>query len=748
MKRPILLLSLIYLVGIYVFEKVEIDLIMVLLLSISFLTAYLRFSSKSFVYIGSFILAFINIVLILNPISDIELKTDYHIKAVIESKNISSYGFNYRLKVKELDHRRVNFRVNFISDDRYDIGNFIEGKASFDNVKSNKNFKMFNYEKYLMTKKVLLEVENDGLQYTGSNSFLLSIRSKASNFIENNLRSSFEKASGDFAISLVLGKKVIEKEDLDLYNELGLSHILAISGLHISVIISILDRLGKYLKIERKRFTLILILILLIYGYIIDFPVSLIRSLLMYSIRSFCIYTNNIQDDLNITGLSFFIMLLINPFYIYSQAFWYSFMAILSVVYLADLLKKNLKFSSSIMDKLISSISIQLAIFPIQIFLYNDINLLSVLINILIIPITSIPVILSFIAAFGLAKLFVPIVYIFESSVLLINTIVGFFSNYQNLSLSFQSYGLIIIVFYYFILIFFLNYRYLNRELKVKINHSIALTSIVILLIFNLKESLLIGKMNFIDVGQGDSILIRSNGKNLLVDVGGNFINPEKSAKDLYDYLYKNGVSRLDAVILTHDDFDHSGNLEYLKKLIVIDDIIVGPKFGANNFDVMNANTGDSYIIGDAILKIIYDGSLGENSNESSMVMEAKFGRYKVLLTGDIEENEDKLDVDDVDILKVSHHGSKNGTSEEFLRRITPEIAVISAGKDNRYGHPSKETIERLRAFGSKILSTMDEGNIEIVFAGDRYFTKTYHQKYRIWEILKFFYGFVRKLLL
>ncbi|NLW52982.1 MAG: DNA internalization-related competence protein ComEC/Rec2 [Tissierellia bacterium] len=734
MKRPILLLSLIYLFGIIIYVKCSIDFILVLLISISFLLAYIKFGKKSLAYIFVFILDFINIIFILQPISNIELKRNYNIEGIIETKTKTEFGNNYRLKVYRIDNEKISIKVNLISEEDFEIGNYVSGEGSFNEVKSNKNFKMFNYGRYLMSKKILLESRKENLRYSNKDHFLLSIRGAVSEFIENNLRKPFDKTSGDFAVSLILGQKAINKEDIELYNELGLSHILAISGLHISIIIGMLDKFGRYLGIEKKRFTIILLIFLITYGYIIDFPVSLIRALLMYAIRSLCLYTNNIQDDINITGLSFFVMLILNPFYIYSQAFWYSFLAIVAVVYLGELLKKNLRVSDQFLEKAVYALAIQIAIFPIQIFLYNDINLLSIIVNLLIIPITSIPVFLAFISAFGAARVFAPIAYIFESSISLINSIVGIFSGYQQTSLSFQSFSIPLIVFYYILLIFALNYRYIKRDLKRKLTSIILSTAILILLFVNINSYLLVGKINFIDVGQGDSILIRSKGKNVLVDVGGNYLNPEKSSKDLYDYLYKNGVSKLDAVFLSHNDFDHSGNLQYLRKLISIEEIFVGQNFGESKFPATITKKGEIFLIGDTKLKVVYDGKNASNSNESSLVLEVTMGKSKVLLTGDLEENEDKLETIETDILKISHHGSKNGTSKEFLKRMSPDIAIISAGRDNRYGHPHKEVIERLQEAHIEVFETFDEGNVEINFYERFYYLKYYEMKFGLWE--------------
>ncbi|MBR4806890.1 MAG: ComEC/Rec2 family competence protein, partial [Lachnospiraceae bacterium] len=265
-------------------------------------------------------------------------------------------------------------------------------------------------------------------------------------------------------------------------------------------------------------------------------------------------------------------------------------------------------------------------------------------------------------------------------------------------------------------------------------------------------------RITFIDVGQGDSILIRcGNGSNVMIDSGsGNVKNVGE--RRVIPCLKAYGISRIHRFIITHPDADHINALdEILASNIEVGEILVAlaqsnDETNKKLFDkVRNLNEnsfnktkirflqrGDSFEEGETYFKVIFPGrdgiasvnsvsesgvtDEGENDrNALSLVVEICEGDTKALFTGDLEkEGEEELInsglLEDIDILKVAHHGSKYSTSEEFLKVTKPEIAVISCGRKNSYGHPHKETIRRLTDAGCRIYSTPEYGAVELAF--------------------------------
>lgn len=234
--------------------------------------------------------------------------------------------------------------------------------------------------------------------------------------------------------------------------------------------------------------------------------------------------------------------------------------------------------------------------------------------------------------------------------------------------------------------------------------------------------------VEFLSVGQADSAIIKSQNKCAIIDFG------LKDESDLiYKRLKKLGIKKVDLAIATHNDSDHLGGYLDLAENIKIDKLVIN-KFSkcdenkdmyyktiitadANNTELVLPNVLDSFEIGNAVLEILYVNPSAESSNNKSIVTMLTLNDKKVLFTGDLEVDEElklqRLVPNlDCDILKLGHHGSKTSTSDEFLSRTTPRIAIASCGYDNNYKHPSKEVRQRLEKVGVKIYRTDLDQNI------------------------------------
>lgn len=247
-------------------------------------------------------------------------------------------------------------------------------------------------------------------------------------------------------------------------------------------------------------------------------------------------------------------------------------------------------------------------------------------------------------------------------------------------------------------------------------------------------------EIHIIDIGQGDSALIRHKDSTVLIDAG-----PIKSEQFLKEYLHMNGVDSLDFVILTHPHEDHIGgaamvldNFE-IGKLLVTDleathytfeELLDGIE--RNGIDAEIPALGDEYTLGDIKFKVLAPITPADEANNMSLVIKFSFGDTDFLFTGDAEKDvETELlkyyppEVLDCDLLKVGHHGSNTSSSEEFLNAVSPKIATISCGYDNDYGHPHGEVLERLRECGiERILTTVDEETFIVYSDGENVFYK------------------------
>lgn len=229
----------------------------------------------------------------------------------------------------------------------------------------------------------------------------------------------------------------------------------------------------------------------------------------------------------------------------------------------------------------------------------------------------------------------------------------------------------------------------------------------------------------YIDVGQADSILIVNQNQSMLIDAGNN-----DDGQDVVKFIKERGISKLDYVIGTHPHEDHIGGLDDVINEIDIDKIYL-PKIQTNtktyesvleaiqnkNKSINSLQKGDKITLGEAELEVMTDSILDkENLNLASNIIKLEFNGISFLFTGDAEtENEKTINWENIDILKVGHHGSTTSSSSKFIKQIKPKYAIISVGKDNNYGHPHKEIIKRLENIGSEILRTDEFGTIKIM---------------------------------
>ena len=408
-----------------------------------------------------------------------------------------------------------------------------------------------------------------------------------------------------------------------------------------------------------------------------------------------------------------------------------------------------------IKNPLAVSMAAWIGIFPLSAYFFTKVSLISIVSNIFIIPLTGIAVILGFLTFFiglvsiSLAGIIAAINYLVLN---LITLIVKLFSSLPFAFIYVAQPSIIVIILYY-LMVFFVIEMFCKKTLSQKIKKKAGLIVLSVTLLIIIVQVLYPTdnlKVNFINVGEGDCILIEAPGKtNILIDGGG---TPQSDfdvgSKIVIPYLRRKGINEIDLLILTHPHLDHLEGLlpllEELKVNMILDSGLTCDLSEYEEFISLTlkkgvpyhkAKAGDNFIFSNDLeiflLNPLYDSDFYKEPdfNNASIVVKLFYKNANFLFSGDIEELAEKKllvwqNILQSDILKVGHHGSSTSTTLEFLDKVNPSIAVITVGKNN-FGHPSQKVIERLEDRNIKIYRTDEDGTIIIRTNGQEYWIKT-----------------------
>lgn len=599
--------------------------------------------------------------------------------------------------------------------EKVSIGSSVIVKGKLVSPKNNTVPYLFNYKKYLYNKRVYYTLKIDSIKILNENSNpFIKLKNRVIKHVNSYKDSTYLYA-------FILGKtELISDEVLTSYRENGISHLFALSGLHVSIFSSILLFILKKLRFKEILNYVLIFIFLLLFSFITGFSPSILRATLLFFLLSINkVFYLNIRT-LDILYLVFIILVIINPFIIYNLSFILSFTAAFFLIFSSDLLKGKNYFVSLFKVSLLS----YFASLPLSIYYFGYTNLLGTILNLVFVPLVSFVVFPLTLLTFIISKFY---------SILNITT-----NLLESLSLLFNKFK-IIIYFPRINLIFVFIYLSILM-LYIKFKKKICLYLIIVLLIFFKIRPYMDNNtyIYYIDVGQGDSILVVTPhlNKTILIDTGGivSFNENYKSnivKNKTIPFFRRIGINRVDYLFLTHGDYDHAGEANELLSNFCVKKVFIN-KGNINNIE-KKINNKEVLMLKNFVIDNIKVNSLNNNvfnnENDDSTILLFNIYDYKFLFMGDasIKTEEYLLNnyiLPNVDILKVGHHGSYTSTSTDFINVIKPKYSVISVGENNMYKHPNKSVLDILD--NTKLFRTDVDGTIEVKISKKVYKIKTY----------------------
>lgn len=626
------------------------------------------------------------------------------------------------------------------------LGSTVIVQGTFREFRSATNPGEFDVKEYYHTQQIIgrmgdTTVVEQSDEYSELQEFLYRIRC----YFKGRIYQIFPESEASVMTAMLLGDKEDLNDDIkELYKENGVIHILSISGLHITMIGMGIYRMLRRVGIPIGPATICGGGILCLYGIMTGMSVSACRAIGMYLIRMLGLMVGRTYDMLTALGVIAVIMIGQNPANLHHVGFLLSFGSILGIsvlypVLLQESCAESVKlYEPSLWKRVINLLwqegkkkgkeSIQAALavtlftLPIQLWFYYEIPVYSVLVNLLILPW------MSLLMLTGMFAMLIPGTGIVGTATYYIlqwyEWICECFEQLPNHTWNPGCPEVCQIVVYYTILL-----TVIVMRMRKKIISMFLLIMAVFVLTTDVNTDT---RITFLDVGQGDGIVMElESGEVYIFDCGST--SRERIGKYvLIPYLKYRGIRKIDAIFLSHGDKDHcSGIDELLEKSreegIIVEQLVVSQKadaFTDSEVPVSYLEVGDYFETKSASFLCLHPPGdyVSEDSNAGSQCIYAELKGVSVLLTGDIQGEGEKMllaelklrHISDITILKVAHHGSKNSTSEEFLAQTKPQVAIISCGRNNIYGHPHEEVLLRLEDQGSRVQTTPRYGAITV----------------------------------
>lgn len=693
-----------------------------------------------------------------------ETVTETELTGVVirKEKKSSNYLFylNHTTYLKENKKAEGGNVLVYFDEDSIPIGSVVKVRGTMDQFPHATNEGEFDLADYYQSRNISFRVFADSVMVSRFpkrlfREKLYKIQKSISAVFESELNSR----DAGILSTLVLGNKgLLDSEIKQLYQDAGISHILAISGLHISIL-----GIGVYRFLRSCRCSYWISAGIgsgLVFSFTVmsGMGVSAKRALIMYLLVMGAEVLGRTYDGSNALALASLILLIGNPMSLFQSGFLFSFTAMIALIVFipkiqseddepvikgnhirGNLCETCIKFFKKINRQILSGFVLQLFLLPLTAWFYYEVPVYALFLNLLIIPLCG------WLLGCGLLGGIVGLIFPEPSKWILVvcHVILSVYEKAIGITEVLPFHQVItgqppawLMLIYYAVLCFTI-ILWKQRDYLFSVSYGriccLFLSAVLLcaILFFPKKNHFYV---SFLDVGQGDGICISDGaGKYIMID-GGSTSGSEVGKYIIGPFLKYRGIKKIDAWIVTHGDEDHcSGVLELLHDGYEVDYLLLAEAMAQdaswyqlvdaameNGTEVIYVSSGDALQLQNCEMECLYPSKDDSgDANALSQVWSLKKGDMSVLFTGDIGEEQEEMllkrnQMEEYVILKTAHHGSKYSSCDAFLQKVSPDYAIISCGENNRYGHPHAETLDRLEKAGSHILQTQYEGQITL----------------------------------
>lgn len=601
------------------------------------------------------------------------------IQGEVKVVHVINYEYHDQITIK-YKYQKFNLRASKF---QYQLGDSIYIHGKINAYKKQTIPYGFNEQQFHYSQNVLGYISVYEIEKIAENNSFYSLR----DLISQNLSTM---QSNIYLKSFILGEKSFNSEQKNLFRDLNIIYLFTVSGLHLYALILFCKKIFFYLSLTQQKQDLLTCLIYILFLYLNAFSMGVLRLVLVFAIRWLNDKFELNFSKMDILNIAFFMMLVTHIHWIYHLGFLITYL-ILNFIYLMEF---RFRGYQGYLKRLMMTTVIYLVVLPFNL----QISFLLILVLPALVFFISSPLFLLALCTWIFPEFdlyFFKFTQIFEGILLAIED--------KNISIQLPALNPYFIVSYFIMLIILFR----SRNVKSLILRFIVLPSIFFIVILDFQQS---DKIYFLDVGQGDSIFISSNGCHTVID----------SYRNVLQFLNNHGVYQLDYLILTHSHLDHTLEAMDIINNIYVETVILSSydQYQIAHPNIQYVKSSDQLSCGEIQFDILGPIRQYDNPNDNSIVIQTKINQTTYLFTGDIEYN---AEIDLVnryqyrlksDVLKVGHHGSSTSTSEIFLSYVMPHLAIISLGHQNRYGFPNHEVIERLHRYQVMIYRTDLHGTI------------------------------------